>query len=841
MAWDFFRGGGELLNGWDVRGASQPSALRVGLTTALVWSSSLASFALSTMAAECEGGSSTSAFTVGGCALAAGAVGAGVLSDRVGRRRTARVLFFAGCVAAACASLLQPASGPTLLVLTAVAGVAAGGAHVSAELFLEAVPAARRSLALLAFPALFLPAGAAQAGLRALNWGGAAMLTALLAVAAAVALATLPESVIFEKSRANRLDRSAIGGFMPLSTFGGDGDDGVGDDAFLESGNVGGRGGAGGGVRGAARGLLCGGVSSNASFPHAGPTPVCSGSSSCVRIGALCAALWSLFIGVYWLSSLAVLAISGSFDGRGNGRSDAASFCGISSSRGEIVDVSAGTEFIRGVGGTATPACSEGAGSGQHLLVAELLAIFVVSCTVSASALGRKWTLAAAFGTSSILLGAATSVARAGAGPCGAASAGATALEFFVRLVVAASGAALFLYTLEVSATPHRSTVAGLALGAFRLGALVSLWGGAAVDEGAGGRLQWSVYALRNEASFFGFTRGSAEHASAVTASLTACAQACAAAAVLCAMLPVDTASTELRGGVGDAFELSGLVANPPSLPHGAPAARGGVPSASTAFGRNAHGGHTTRRAAGRGGGRRSTTTSTSLWEPASVLSPLRAQDLVSSSHDLDGNEGGASVGRSRASAARFFFSSLLARARGYGEVDGVGRVGGRGEGGEGRGGSKRSWSRGWGGGTLGRGRTHAVHIEPPLFVERAALGRAVVAFEAQVIPRALRLVSPAAPPPPLRGDEVSAAGGTGLTVNGAVSGESAADLRAAVREVVDAKNGSAARDLAARMDKVRKTMGSGGRSAALEDALDRDGLLLRVLANSWGGAAEIG
>ena len=629
---------------WPTFTPSVVSLMRVGFSTLLLWLASLVSFAFSTMAAQCEAEFLT--FAVAGFALALGALGAGVFSDRVGRLRTVRILFATGTVVSGVAAVLAPSDVTVLLVLTALAGTAAGGSHVSAELFLEAVPAQSRALALLCFPVLFLPAGAVQAGLRDLGWTGSATLTAVLCAAAGLVLSRgFPEQQQQHaaSSSMSRLDRSSsltrVGGGAGGSSSSSSSSSSSGgvllrDSSPIRDRRAGlSRGGSGqnhsmeeeeghrfvvrsqeddeeseaaiAAAVGAAAGAGVGGLvasngGSSARVDESLMTDLSHNNhhQNIVRNGAeLLAAedaehlrlvrspiftrlvlvtslLWILFIGVYWLSASALEAMAGGGGGSGGSGVNpevhtVAAFCGHSeplsiagTAVSKTAELAAGVVSLGGDKG-ANGCLGSGSASGgssssttlmgsAHLLLAEVVAIICVAFMSNSPHFGRKWTLATTFGSAGVLSAVAGSISYAAPSCSEAVGVGALFLEFLLRAAIVSAGQALFLYTLEATATTQRSTAAGIALGAFRLGALLSLTGDSSAAPS--GRLQWSIYALRTEASFFGFARGSAGHTTAITAALAACAQACIVAAGLCACLPIDTALKQLRVGAYDAF-----------------------------------------------------------------------------------------------------------------------------------------------------------------------------------------------------------------------------------------------------------------------------------------------
>ena len=630
--------------------------MRVGFSTLLLWSASLVSFAFSTMAAQCEAEFLT--FAVAGFALALGALGAGVFSDRVGRLRTVRVLFATGTIVSGVAAVLAPSDVTVLLVLTALAGTAAGGSHVSAEFFLEAVPAQSRALALLCFPVLFLPAGAVQAGLRWLGWTGSALLTAFLCAAAGLVLRGFPDASL--QRGEGRLDRSRIEDTQKINWQRECGERGLspirdrrtsisrGESAHFVVRSE---------EEDAEDALGSAGANPNTSVARAVALEDAVHlrlvrSPIFTRLVSVTSVLWFIFIVVYWLSASALESMAGG-DGSnsihnydGGGGNSVASFCGhvdVSKTSVAAAAVSKAAELAASVVANVVVVAKNknclGAGGADgsstltgsaHLLLAEVLAIVCVAGLANSPYFGRKWTLAMTFGSAAVLSAVASSVSFSAPSCTDAVGTGALVLEFLLRAAVASAGQALFLYTLEATATTQRSTAAGIALGAFRLGALLSLAGDSSTN-GHGepaGRLQWSIYALRTEASFFGFARGSAGHTTAITAALAACAQACLIAAALCACLPVDTQLKQLREGAYDAFT---------DLTPGG----GG-------FGQHNEDGSPPFSDEATGSGRRSRNFAPAsrgvLWEPESLNSPLRL---------WEGRGGGGAGGRAASSWQR--------------------------------------------------------------------------------------------------------------------------------------------------------------------------------------------
>jgi hypothetical protein len=844
---------------WYLLSHSVVSVASAGFSTLLLWAASLVSFAFSTMAAQCE--SEYLTFSVAGFALAIGSLGAGLFSDRLGRLRTVRYLFATGTVVSAVAALLAPSDVTVLLVLTALAGAAAGGSHVSAELFLEAVPAQFRAFALLCFPALFLPAGAVQAGLRSLGWTGSAILTAALCAGAGLVLrGSFPESVGLESIVRHRLDRSrivataadghsgagssrgppmAIGGVTQrrafdagLNGFSVSAEDEGDDDAD-----------ALGSANSSASPLRAAEAHGADLHPYAvastfGDEDTSLGISSPIwmRLMIVTTILWLLFISVYWVSASALIALAGGDLYDGAAARTVAAFCGHSPQTADVIAAAAAAALAAnnklhcGSVGDSSGGASSFMGS-AHLLLAEIVAIVGVALFANSPQCGRKFTLAGAFGLAAALSAVAVSVSLSSPACSGAAGTGALMLEFSLRATIAAAGQALFLYTLETTATTQRSTAAGLALGAFRLGAFLSLAG----DPGTApsGRLQWSAYALRTEAGFLGLPRGSAEHATAVAAALAACAQACLVAACLCICLPIDTQLKELRPGAYDSFtDVDSSTPRPlSSSVSTASSARGDDASPSSAG---------SRRARGIANAARGNT-----WEPASTLSPSRPINF-------DRPRGPRRVVLSALAGAPSPMSSFFNSARAVCGAVGSTRGGYTplSQSGQGR---DRLRVFGHGGRALSVRRAP----EPPLHVSAATLARACEAFERQVVPRALRNTSTPIPMPLLQPPETlgvaesAAALGAGVGLDSVSLDEASAEGTIAffmgqVSAIISRRDVKAAHALAEKIEdsasrilyqRSSTTMKPSIQRAAQK--LDETAHRLNVLAKIWALATD--
>jgi hypothetical protein len=560
--------------------------LPLAAVTGCLWFALLAAFSFVSVAAQCGGapGGGLSVFLVAGSALALGALGAGALSDRLGRTYTARVLLFLSSSSTLLAAVLRPGDAGLQLVLAASAGIAAGGSHVTAENFLEHVPGRFRAGALLCFPVMFFPCGLISEALLRLGWVGGACLAALLCAAAGVGLSFLPESSCFERVRSARRAGGGGGGEWEGCVIveeeeaeegeggeegvlggagGGAGAVGVGLASPPADDAVGGRRGSSPAEDGEALALLPGGGGGGRRAGSAPPSPTAPPPPPHRGVGALLPALtvllWVLFISVYYLSGLLfqAAAVAGLDGDSGSGgvapaavREEAALLAAFCGSALPAVEGAPG-----GGGGGGAPRCASPASafqvSGGHLVVAEVSSlVLVVACSLLLPTVGRKWTLSLAF---SLAAGASLlAFVFLPSLSCGE-DAWRLALEFLVRACVAGSGQALFLFTVEVAPTSLRGTAAGLALAAFRCGALLSL--ASSLSPGSEARLQWSVYALRAvEGGFGGLPAGSAEHGAAVRVALAACSQACLLAACLTACLPVDTADKALRDRTGSPF-----------------------------------------------------------------------------------------------------------------------------------------------------------------------------------------------------------------------------------------------------------------------------------------------
>ena len=169
----------------------------------LLWMGSLLLFTFAHIAAVCaSAGGASETFLLASSAMAAGAMVSGVLSDYIGRRLTARVMYGLGTMAASASIAAHPSDSAILMVLLGSAGIAAGGSHVAAELLLEAVPPKYRAFALVTYPALFFPVGLVQSIIQQAGWPIAVCVGSAIILSAMAGLLFLPESTRFQSSKA---------------------------------------------------------------------------------------------------------------------------------------------------------------------------------------------------------------------------------------------------------------------------------------------------------------------------------------------------------------------------------------------------------------------------------------------------------------------------------------------------------------------------------------------------------------------------------------------------------------------------------------------------------------
>lgn len=496
-------------------------------------------FAVAHIAASCssqpDGPEST--FVVAGIGLTIGSVVAGILSDRIGRALTAKLLFGFGVLACAASVAAHPDDEEILLILAMAAGAAAGGSHVAAELLLEKLPKRYRAFILLSYPALFFPVGLVQFGVEGAGWTSALVGTFFVVLAAGIGLLFLPESEAFlVQQHAQAAERFALQQAQ----------------AEAEAAAV---------ANGIPRGYSLNDDISSQTRTARCLKPLASSVNSvralcmsCDRGLALTGCMWMLFTVCYYLTSLTLLVPgtpAGPFDGDEQLASYQSPLCpayvgyGSNTTAAAPIVGAGGRRMLPAVPAYRSSSCPNPHPvlyvfhSGTHLVIAEMVALLIVAFMVNTQRMGRKFTLSFTFGVAamSMVLAAATNPSFGCEGSLERAL-----VEFFVRLSLAACAQALFIYTLELCSTSIRSTVAGICIALFRIGALVTLAANIAPDEAdADARLQWSVYALQYEYGLFGLRPETAAHTTAVTAVLAACSQACLLCSCLAACLPVDT------------------------------------------------------------------------------------------------------------------------------------------------------------------------------------------------------------------------------------------------------------------------------------------------------------
>jgi hypothetical protein len=523
---------------------SRPTSrgLHGAVVAALLWASSLLTFATAHAAASCSF-EPAAMFATAGVALVVGAAGAGVLSDRIGRATTARILFVFGSLAAAAAVAAHPDDAGILLVLAAAAGAAAGGSHVAAELVAELMPEPqKRAVALLCYPALFFPVGLVQAGIEWAGWAPALVATAVVTVLAGAGLASLPESAAFLAHKAASLQRRAAERAAALER---EQETGVPAEYDIR-GRI-----TGGGNSGGSDSSSCGCLRQ---LLRRRPGAVC-----CNRGTAVLACIWVFFTAAYYLSSLTLFVVPAE-------EAEAAAAAARGGATGGLCGAKSAHEGA-GAGGPSDPASPPASSSsssscasvgvfhsGAHLVAAELLALLTVAVLMRWRRIGARLTLSLSFAAAA----AATGVAAVASPAFGCeGSLTRACVEFFLRLAMAACAQSLFVYTVGAASTASRGTVSGACVALFRAGALVTLAQGLTPGEDA--RLQWSLYALSYEAGLFGLSAETAAHATAVTALLAACAQVCIVCACMTACLPVEVTTPAAEGeGASDKAAVEG-------------------------------------------------------------------------------------------------------------------------------------------------------------------------------------------------------------------------------------------------------------------------------------------
>lgn len=123
----------------------------------LVYASSVYVQALAHASVSCALFSHELIFAIGSAAMAAGAVAAGWLSDRLDRALVLQLTLGLGIVAMLAAAVAHRSDTFLLLGVSALAGFLAGGAHVALVSAFEASPPRLRMLLYLAFPISLLP------------------------------------------------------------------------------------------------------------------------------------------------------------------------------------------------------------------------------------------------------------------------------------------------------------------------------------------------------------------------------------------------------------------------------------------------------------------------------------------------------------------------------------------------------------------------------------------------------------------------------------------------------------------------------------------------------------
>lgn len=127
------------------------------LAVGLVYASSVYVQALAHASVSCALFSHELIFAVGSAAMAAGAVAAGWLSDRLDRSLVLQLTLGLGIVATLAAAVAHRSDTFLLLGVAALSGFLAGGAHVALVVAFEASSPRLRTLLYLAFPVSLLP------------------------------------------------------------------------------------------------------------------------------------------------------------------------------------------------------------------------------------------------------------------------------------------------------------------------------------------------------------------------------------------------------------------------------------------------------------------------------------------------------------------------------------------------------------------------------------------------------------------------------------------------------------------------------------------------------------
>ncbi len=382
---------------------------RIAVATAIIWAASLFTFAFAHLAATCAMASHDTAFAVAGAAMAAGAVGAGAVSDRIGRGLTSRVMFGIGTLVCIASAAIHPEDTELLLVLAVAAGVAAGGSHVAAELLAEMVPAHFRSFVVLCFPATFLPVGWLQRGIEEVGWTYGIAFGSLLVAMSIAGLMVMPESERFLRlqhaGNAPIEDASGTGAAASVAIASGTATAPSSSTTavrapFAESGTVT----NGGSLRSSATGIC---------------TTALGPDSRRAMTGV--ALLWCLLTLAYYLSSLTAFVPLGltAYDDEmcalyhgGYGKAAGAGATGTEGTTGDADrPVSAGqpdaeiaTDTASAVVALSSLQCVQSQqlslsvfASGLHLLAAELLAMGLVAFMTNSRRMGRKRTLTFGF------------------------------------------------------------------------------------------------------------------------------------------------------------------------------------------------------------------------------------------------------------------------------------------------------------------------------------------------------------------------------------------------------------------------------------------------------------
>ena len=580
--------------------------LQLQATASLLWTSSLLLFAFTHIASRCALGDHGSTFMVASLSMAAGALAAGLLSDSaVGRVTCIRGMFLLGTISALATMAAHPSDVVLLLILSAAAGVAAGGSHAAVQLVFEAVPPSYRGIALLSYPVLFFPVALLESGISEAGWSGSVIAGGLCVAGSIVGLMRLPEANRRLQGRRDNPETSAkvastlgsssssatLAELEPLSISQGsagdslpgsaspsdvgDGDSGVlsiDEHTPLHS------------PRHVSAELIDDDLSVSTSV-KAGETDdvpriakvmcsifaplfdyLCCGNDS-VHMRAMISAsvLWAIVTACYWLSSLTFYVPHQANTGYSDeelctiyyGSASAAQAAQTSfppNGRGLIEAINPLGNHLPAAGNHSSVSFLCGSddsyedtfATGAHLVAAEVIALVTVTLLVNTRKLGRRYTLSMSFVLAALsLLIAAASLPGAGC----VGSAPRAALEFFIRGSLAACAQVLFLYVLELASTARRASVAGLFIATFRVGSLLT-W-----HPGPDSRLQWTVYAMQHPYGVFGTGPAGSSAFAALTAVLVACSQACVLGAVLAVCLPVDTRLKLLRQRPGQDLE----------------------------------------------------------------------------------------------------------------------------------------------------------------------------------------------------------------------------------------------------------------------------------------------